>query len=137
MVDLDPEGTRGTQIFCDEIRFAVGGQTRILGQPVKFCSREIGQRNLKAGGFPAFAACWFAAIPPDKQSINAVPDSPVLGALNDAHNAGKGLFVAFLYLPAESSSSSVAARRGFCSRCDHAKPSDRLVDRNAGGVGTE
>lgn len=97
MVDLDPEGTTGTQIFCNEFSLTKGASQRILGRPTRFFSRFVTRRNLGARGFTAFAATWYAAIPPERLTITG--NSPILDAFRTIHAAGSGLFVAFnIYL---------------------------------------
>ena len=109
MVDLDPEGTLGTQIFCSEFRLSLGPSMRILAGPVRFCSRDIGRRNLHVAGFAGFAASWFATVPPDQFSIVA-GSSPVLATAREAQDLGKGLFFAFCtyYLSPRISQSQLA-----------------------------
>jgi hypothetical protein len=98
MVDLDPEGTLGTQIFCDEFSLFKSNELSIVAQPARLHSRFIARRNLGTGGFTAFAACWFAAIRPDRMTISAGA-SATLDSFRTAHAAGAGLFLAFcIYL---------------------------------------
>jgi hypothetical protein len=93
MVDLDPEGTLGTQIFCDQFSLA-RNDLSIIGQPVRFCSRFVVQRNLGVGGFTAFSATWYAAIRPSAMTISAGA-SPTFDSFRKAAANGAGLFVAF------------------------------------------
>jgi hypothetical protein len=93
MVDLDPEGTLGTQIFCDQFSL-VRNDLSIIGQPVRFCSRFLVERNLGAGGFTAYSATWYAAIPPGQMTISPGA-SPTLDSFRQAVANGAGLFVAF------------------------------------------
>lgn len=94
MVDLNPEGTLSTQLFCDEFNFTANPSMRIGGRPSRFYSHNIARRNLAASGFTAFAASWYAAIEPDEMSISA-GNSPVLMSFQSAHESGAGLFIAF------------------------------------------
>jgi len=94
MVDLDPEGTLGTQIFCDELSISKAPDLQIVGRPTRFFSRWVSRRNLAARGFTGFAATWCAAIPPDQMTI-APGNSQTLDDFRKAHDAGLGLFVRF------------------------------------------
>ncbi|MDA1018289.1 MAG: hypothetical protein O3A00_28020, partial [Planctomycetota bacterium] len=94
MVDVDPEGTLGTQIFANEISLSKGGQRLITGRPTRFYSRWVLRRNLGTSGFTAFAATWHAVVMPDVLTIGDF-DSPVMQAFRDAKINGLGLFVRF------------------------------------------
>lgn len=86
MVDLDPEGQLGTQIFCDYFGVQKGNDPCfegtddpcLGGRPMRLYSRWLtGQRNLRARGFTAASAVWQAAIPHDQLSWS-LADSPAL-----------------------------------------------------------
>jgi hypothetical protein len=64
MVDVDPEGSFGTQIFSDEIRAQSGGNVLWKGTPGRLYSRWLkAQRNLGISGFTGMSAVWQAGIP--------------------------------------------------------------------------
>ena len=95
MVDLDPEGSLGTQIFCDQLQ--VEGDDGVFweGPTTRFYSRWISfRRNLRVGGFTGASAVWQAALRGDELSFGAA-SSPALRALRAASEAGEGLAVRF------------------------------------------
>ena len=64
MVDVDPEGPYGTQIFSDEMRVQSGTNALFKGTPGRLYSRWLNfGRNLEAQGFTAGSAVWQAGIP--------------------------------------------------------------------------
>jgi hypothetical protein len=127
MVDLDPEGTLGTQIFCDEISVTKAPDLRIVGRPTRLFSRWVTRRNLAARGFTGFAATWCAAIPPDQLTI--VPgNSQTLDDFRKAHDAGMGLFVRFsTYLLAPRISQQQLAQDFAINRPTHNPAFGKLV----------
>lgn len=96
MVDLDPEGQLGTQIFCDNFGVQKGespcfegaSDPCVGGQPTRLYSRWLTfQRNLGVGGFKGASAVWQAAIPTNRLSWN-LANSPALEALHNASDEG-------------------------------------------------
>lgn len=100
MVDLDPEGTLGTQIFANELSIRRSATMRMVGRPGRMFSRFVTRRNLGASGFAAFAASWYAAIPAEQLSVQA-DTSTTLASFEQARQNGDGLYLAFcIYLMA-------------------------------------
>jgi hypothetical protein len=95
MVDIDPEGSRGTQIFCDGFRVHKDQTVFWEGPTTRFYSRWLTfRRNLRARGFARGAAVWQAAILRDQLTFPGAP-SPALEALRAAAEAGGGLVIRF------------------------------------------
>ena len=97
MVDLDPEGILGTQIFCDQFQVKVQDRDDVFweGLTTRFYSRWLSfRRNLRVGGFTGASAVWQAALPGDGLSFGAA-SSPAAQALRAAGEAGGGLVVRF------------------------------------------
>lgn len=98
MVDLDPEGTQGTQLFIDQLNVGNIGRLGLVGAPSRSVSRFIGLRNLGVPPFASLSACWYTAVAPDRLTIQP-GSSGLLQELHSLHAAGQGLYVAFvLYL---------------------------------------
>lgn len=131
MVDLDPKGTRSTQIFCESLHIQAPGGLSIVGRPTRFHSRWVLRRNLSAGGFSGYAAVWHAVIPPDRLTI-AGNGSPVLALLQQAHANGKGLFIRFAtYLLAP-----LISQQQLASDFAHNRPTENpAVGRVLGSLG--
>lgn len=98
MVDLDPEGTLGTQIFCGELSVRKSNGLRLVGGPSRMYSRFVSRRNLGAGGFTAFSASWYSVVPPGPFTVDRGA-SPAMASFAQAQQDGRGLFLAFcIYL---------------------------------------
>jgi hypothetical protein len=95
MVDLDPKGTLGTQIFCDEFQIQAAGGIALLGKPTRFHTRWVLPRNLSAGGFEGFAAVWHAVVPADQLTVTGT-GSATVDLFQQAKTAGQGLFIRFV-----------------------------------------
>jgi hypothetical protein len=101
MVDVDPEGTFGTQIFSDELRVQAGPTTLWKGAPSVLYSRWLNfQRNLGVGrSFAAGSAVWQAGVPLDALTFGSVP-SRGLDALRQAGVRGLLMrFCTYLFAP--------------------------------------
>lgn len=85
MVDLNPEGTWGTQIFANRMQIVSGGVT-LKGRPTVASSRWLGGRNTTVGGFKGAAATWQSCIPKEELTISA----GATGALADLFAAAMG-----------------------------------------------
>ena len=85
MVDLNPEGTWGTQIFANRVQVVAGGVT-LKGRPTVASSRWLGGRNTTVGGFTGAAATWQSCIPKEDLTISA----GATGALADLFAAAMG-----------------------------------------------
>ncbi|GAG75053.1 unnamed protein product, partial [marine sediment metagenome] len=99
MVDVDPEGILGTQIFCDQFKIDGEGDLLCEGPPSRFYSRWLNfRRNLGARGFTGASAVWQAAISLDE--LNFVEtDSAAMAALKVAAESQGGLAIRFcIYL---------------------------------------
>jgi hypothetical protein len=97
MVDLDPEGILGTQIFCDQLQVKApdGDDVFWEGPTTRFYSRWLSfRRNLRVGGFTGASAVWQAALRGDELSFGAA-SSPASRALRAASENGEGLAVRF------------------------------------------
>lgn len=108
MVDVDPEGALGSQIFCDNFRLSDGEGIVLQGPATRAYSRWIHfGRNLSVGGFSGAAAVWQTTILPEKLEWGTDrPNSPVLQALRAATSAGEGItirFCTYLVAPAIAS----------------------------------
>jgi hypothetical protein len=93
MVDVDPEGSLGTQIFSDEMRAQAGTTVLWRGRPGRMYSRWLFfGRNLGTGGFTAASAVWQAGIPASALTYGASA-SRGLQALQQV--ATRGILVRF------------------------------------------
>ena len=113
MVDVDPTGSYGTQIFSNG--FQVGGQTLgLLAQARSVCfTRWIGLRNLSPSitGFTAAAATWQFGVPTSAVTFFGADKSPALAALEKQAASAAGLMIQFctyLLMPALSATELVA-----------------------------
>ena len=112
MVDLDPEGFLGTQIFCDRFGVRKGNDLFWEGPTTRFYSRWlVFQRNLGVRGFTGASAVWQAAILRDQLAFQATT-SPTVEALRVAAESEDGLVVRFCtYLVAPEIEPADLARR--------------------------
>jgi hypothetical protein len=93
MVDCDPEGSLGTQIFSDEVALALGTANVCKAAPTLAFSRWLSfRRNLGAGGFTGGSAVWQMGLPIDSLTYGA-QTSAALDALRTAGT--RGLLVRF------------------------------------------
>jgi hypothetical protein len=111
MVDVDPTGSFGTQIFANG--FQIGDQSLgLAAQARSLCfTRWIGVKNLSNPGFTGAAATWQFAVSNGGVKFYSAAKSPALAALEKAAGAAEGLMIQFctyLLQPALSAAALVA-----------------------------
>lgn len=95
MVDVDPEGVLGTQLFSDQIRIDKGLTPRVSGQPATAFSYWLHfGRNLGMTRFAKASAVWHFEVPLDALTINA-EQSPFLSQVQALLGQRKSLIVRF------------------------------------------
>jgi hypothetical protein len=94
MVDLNPEGTWGTQIYTDRMQL-VSGAVQLQGPPTVASSRWLHfGRNTQVGGFTGAGATWQACIP--KEGLIISPGATgAIAELHAAAMANKGLVIRY------------------------------------------
>lgn len=94
MVDLNPEGTWGTQIFADLFQ-VVSGAVRLEGPPTIAASRWLHfGRNVAERGFTGAAATWQSCLPANKIELSQGASGALLELFNVAR-AHRGLVVRY------------------------------------------
>ena len=127
MVDLDPEGILGTQIFCDQLSAEGGAGPFWAGPTTRFSSRWLTfRRNLRVGGFTGGSAVWQAAIQGDDLTFG-LASSPAALALQAACEAGGGLAVRFCTYLLKADIESRALAESFRNGDKLANPARGLV----------
>lgn len=112
MVDLDPKGIAGTQIFADSLEVLRQDGLRFGGRPGRFHARWLNPgRNLTVPGFGGCSAVFQASIPNERLTWDVV-DSPALRRFREDADRGAGVTVRFcLYLLAPRLGDDALAER--------------------------
>lgn len=112
MVDIDPEGVLGTQLFSDQIRIDKGLTPRLSGQPGKAYSYWLHfARNQTIRGFTGASAVWQFEVPLGALTLNTA-GSPFLQAVEALEEDRRGLVLRFAtYLVAAKYTSAELAQR--------------------------